>query len=59
MVFGSLGMIENVLFNFLACTLTMECEMTAFSSSHSKDELIKKLGGDHIVIWTDDEHKNK
>lgn len=28
-----------------------------FSSSHKKDEIIKKLGGNKIIIWTEGEHE--
>lgn len=27
-----------------------------FSSSHKKDHIIKKLGGNKIIIWTKEEH---
>lgn len=34
----------------------MGCQVDVYSSSHSKDELIKKLGGENIYIWTQGEH---
>lgn len=37
----------------------MGCEVDVFTSSHKKDDLIKKLGGDNVIIWTKDEHLQK
>lgn len=36
----------------------MGCSVDVFSSSHNKDELIKKLGGDNIYNWVEKEHLN-
>lgn len=35
----------------------MGAHVDVFSSSHKKDDLIKKLGGQDIIIWTEGEHK--
>ena len=37
----------------------MGCDVSVFTSSHNKDEKIKELDADHIVIWTEGEHKDK
>lgn len=37
----------------------MGCDVSIFTSSHNKDEKIKELDADHIVIWTEGEHKDK
>lgn len=34
----------------------MGCIVDVFTSSHKKDEVIKKLGADNIIIWTEGEH---
>lgn len=35
----------------------MGCTVDVFTSSHTKDDLVKKLGADNVVIWTEGEHK--
>ena len=37
----------------------MGCTVDVFSSSHKKDDMIKKLGGEEIILWTEGELKNK
>lgn len=41
----------------LQWAVKMGAEVDVFSSSHKKDDLIKKLGGKNVVIWTEGEHK--
>ncbi len=36
----------------------MGMKVDVFSSSHSKDQMIKKLGGDKIYDWTKGEHEH-
>jgi len=36
----------------------MGLKVDVFSSSHSKDELIKKLGGQKIYNWVKNEHES-
>ena len=40
----------------LQWAVKMGCKVDVFSSNHEKDDLIKKLGGDKIIIWTQNEH---
>lgn len=35
------------------------CEVDVFTSSHKKDEMIRNLGGDNIILWTKGEHEQK
>lgn len=34
----------------------MGCEVDVFSSSHKKDDMIKKLGGSRVYNWVTNEH---
>lgn len=34
----------------------MGCTVDVFSSSHKKDDLLKKIGTNEVVIWTENEH---
>ena len=36
----------------------MGCEVDVFSTSHDKDEMVKKYGGDKVYCTKDGEHKD-
>lgn len=37
----------------------MGCHIDVFSSSHKKDDMVKKFGAENVVIWTEGEHLMK
>ena len=37
----------------------MGCKVDVFSTSHDKDEMVKKYGGDNVYCTEDDEHKEQ
>lgn len=37
----------------------MGCNVDVFSSSHNKDQVLKSLGVDNVILWTKDEHLQK